>query len=62
MARPLPPHSDQAHAAITAELQRLSLPHHPSTDRPSLAGRFLDPEDVRKADRSASRRRKRRAA
>lgn len=36
MTRPLPPHSDTAHAAITAELQRLTLPHHVSTDRPEL--------------------------
>ena len=36
MSRPHPPHSDAGHAAITAELQRLTLPHHRSTDRPEL--------------------------
>lgn len=29
-------HFGAAHDAISAELVRLSLPHHPSTDRPEL--------------------------
>lgn len=31
-----PPHTDAAHRAITLELIRLCLPHHPSTDRREL--------------------------
>lgn len=34
--KPLPPHGDDAQAAILAELVRLTLPHHPSTDRREL--------------------------
>lgn len=33
--RPRPPHSDAAHAAIAAELVRLTLPHR-GAERPEL--------------------------
>lgn len=34
--RPKPPHSDAFQAAVITELQRLTLPHHPATDRREL--------------------------
>lgn len=41
--KPLPPHTDQAHAAITTELQRLCLPHDPESDRPELEAPLIEP-------------------
>lgn len=32
----MPPHTDAAHAAITTELVRLTLPHRADSDRPAL--------------------------
>lgn len=36
MARPRPPVNDEQLEAITDELVRLTLPHHPTTDRREL--------------------------
>lgn len=41
--KPLPPHTDQAHAVITDELRRLSLPHDSDTDRPELVAPLIEP-------------------
>lgn len=43
MTRPLGPHTDDAHAAITTELIRLTLPHHPDSERPELVAPLIEP-------------------
>ena len=40
MARPLPPHSDAARAAITTELRRITVEGRP--ERPELEGPFIN--------------------
>ena len=51
-------HTDGLHRAITAELVRLTLPHHPASDRPELQLSAIDRSN--RADRIHELRRKRR--
>lgn len=55
MSRPRPPMSDAHHAAITAELRRLTLGGRP--DRPELLAPLVEPLPTRRRTTRRNRRR-----